>query len=213
MYLPPLFAQKDPAALQALMHAHPLATLVSQRADSGLSADHLPLLFDPSAGEHGCLRGHVARANPLWRELAAGAPVLAVFHGADAYVSPSWYPSKREHGKAVPTWNYAVVHAHGSFHAIDDAAWLRAFLQRLTERHESARAEPWSIDDAPPDFTGQLLKAIVGIEVRLTRLEAKWKVSQNRPAADREGVVQGLLAEGTPAAAAMAELVREASGG
>ncbi|MED5621366.1 FMN-binding negative transcriptional regulator [Ideonella sp. BN130291] len=209
MYQPRHFVQDDPTELQALMQAHPLATLVRQAPDGSLSADHIPLLYDAADGEHGTLRGHVARANPLWQELAAGAPVLAIFQGPQAYVSPAWYASKREHGKVVPTWNYAVVHAHGRFHAKDDPVWLRAFLQRLTARHEGPRAEPWQIDDAPADFTAQLLGAIVGIEIPLLRLEGKWKVSQNRPAADREGVTQGLLAEGSDAGtAAMAQLVR-----
>jgi transcriptional regulator len=209
MYQPRHFEQNDPAILQALMQAHPLASLVRQAPDGSLSADHIPLMYDAADGEHGTLRGHVARANPLWHELAAGAPVLAIFQGPQAYVSPGWYPSKQEHGKVVPTWNYAVVHAHGRFHAKDDPLWLRAFLQRLTARHEGMRTQPWSIDDAPADFTTQLLKAIVGIEIPLHRLEGKWKVSQNRSAADRAGVAEGLAGEAQDAStSAMAALVR-----
>jgi transcriptional regulator len=198
MYLPRHFEQNDRQELQALMAAHPLATLVAQRTDGSLAAEHIPLLFDADDGEHGTLRGHVARANPIWREVAADSPVLAIFQGADAYISPSWYASKQEHGKVVPTWNYAVVHAHGRLRPIDDPAWLRAFLPRLTERHEGHRQNPWRIEDAPADFIVQMLQAIVGIEIPLERLQGKWKVSQNRPAADRQGVVDGLAAEGGP---------------
>jgi len=198
MYLPAHFEQHDPAALQALMHEHPLATLVSSNAN-GLTADHIPLEYD--AASH-ALRGHVARANPLWKQ-AAGQPVLAVFTGADAYVSPSLYPGKAATHKAVPTWNYAVVHAHGTLRVHDDAAWLHDFVSRLTARHEAARALPWAVTDAPADYVQQMLRAIVGIEIPLTRLVGKWKVSQNRSAEDRAGVAAGI-------GGAMADLVRAA---
>ena len=198
MYLPKHFEQHDPAALQALMHEHPLATLVSTGAE-GLTADHVPLEFDAAAGPQGTLRGHVARANPLWQH-AGGQAVLAVFGGAQAYVSPSWYASKAQTHKVVPTWNYAVVHAHGVLHAVEDAPWLHDLVTRLTARHESPRAEPWAVSDAPDDFVQQMLRAIVGIEIPLTRLVGKWKLSQNRSASDRAGVVAGLRAErGEPA--------------
>ncbi len=187
MYLPRHFEQSDPAALHALMREHPLAMLVHAGPD-GLTADHVPLEFDAAAMT---LRGHVARANPLWRE-AAGQPVLAVFRGAEAYVSPSWYPSKAEHHKVVPTWNYAVVHAHGPLRAVEDAPWLHALVARLTDHHEAPRPQPWAVADAPEDYVQQMLRAIVGIEVRVERLVGKWKVSQNRSAADRAGVAAGL---------------------
>jgi transcriptional regulator len=178
--------------------------------DDGVpQADHVPLLYDASAGPQGTLRGHVARANPLWQRLGQGAPVLAVFSGPQAYVTPSWYATKREHGKVVPTWDYTVVHAHATARAVEDAAWLRNFLQRLTAEHEAARPQPWAMSDAPADFIDQLLTHIVGIELAVTRLEGKWKVSQNRPAADREGVIEGLRAQGGDEAAAVATLVRE----
>jgi len=212
VYEPRHFEQHDPQALQALMREHPLATLVTQSADGSLEANPVPLLYDPAAGPHGTLRGHVARANPLWRDTLAGSQALAVFQGPEAYVSPSWYPSKREHGKMVPTWNYAVVQARGPLVIHDDAQWLRGFLQQLTAAHESGRPEPWAMADAPADFIEQTLKAIVGIEMPLTRLTGKWKVSQNRSAADRAGVAAGLEAEGSPAAQAMALLVRQTSG-
>jgi transcriptional regulator len=187
MYRPAHFAQDDPAALAALMHEHPLAVLV-HGAGEDLSADHVPLEYDAAART---LRGHVARANPLWRS-ADGQPVLAIFRGADAYVSPSWYPSKAVHHKVVPTWNYAVVHAHGRLTAVDDAPWLHALVTRLTARHEAAQPAPWAVADAPADFVAQLLRAIVGIEIAVDRLVGKWKVGQNRDAADRAGVAAGL---------------------
>ncbi|MDZ7592462.1 MAG: FMN-binding negative transcriptional regulator [Rubrivivax sp.] len=200
MYLPPHFEQRDPGTLHALMSAHPLAALVS-RGDDGLTADHLPLEFDATAGEHGALFGHVARGNPLWR-VAADAPVLAVFSGPQAYVSPSWYPSKAATHKVVPTWNYTVVHAHGVLEAVDDAPWLRALVGRLTDHQEAPRPLPWSVNDAPVDYVQQMLRAIVGIRIPLTRLVGKWKVSQNRNEADRLGVADGLGAD------PMAALVR-----
>jgi len=205
MYLPTHFAQNDAAALHALMREHPLAALVSSGPD-GLTADHLPLEFDPGAGARGTLYGHVARANPLWR-MAAGTPVLAIFRGPQAYVSPSWYPGKAATHKVVPTWNYTVVHAHGMLEAVDDAPWLRTLVGRLTDRHEAPRPDPWSVADAPADYVQQMLRAIVGIRIPLTRLLGKWKVSQNRSEADRLGVASGLAA-GPGEPCAMADLVR-----
>jgi len=198
MYQPAHFAQADPAVWQALLREQPFATLVTP-AGAGFTADHLPLEYDTQAQR---LQGHVARANPLWRE-AHGREVLAIFQGPDAYVSPSWYPGKHEHGKVVPTWNYAVVHLHGRLEAIDDAAWLRGFVERLTARHEAARAQPWAVNDAPGDYIEQMLKAIVGIRIEVTRVEAKWKVSQNRSAADRQGVARGLALADDAAMAAL----------
>jgi transcriptional regulator len=205
MYLPQHFAQTDPAALQALMREHPLATLVTpgaDGADGNISADLVPLEFDPGVGEHGELRGHVARANPLWK-LAAGRPVLAVFHGPQAYVSPSLYPTKALTHKVVPTWNYTVVQAQGVLHAEDDAPWLHALVSRLTGHHEATRSQPWAVTDAPPDFVQQMLRAIVGIRIPVQQLVGKWKVSQNRNEPDRLGVAGGLHEH------PMAQLVRE----
>lgn len=199
MYLPKHFEQPDRDALVALMRERPLATLVLAAPD-GPTADLIPLEYTADAGEHGTLRGHVARANPLWKH--AGAQALAVFSGPDAYVSPNWYPSKREHGKVVPTWNYAMVQARGTLRAVDDAPWLRALVGRLTDRHEAAQPQPWSVNDVPEDYVQQMLRAIVGIEIELASLVGKWKVSQNRSAADREGVAQGLQAV-DPASAAL----------
>ncbi len=204
MYLPRHFEQHDTQALQALMREHPLATLVTTRAD-GVTADHVPLEYEPEAGVHGTLRGHVARANPLWQH-ADGRPVLAVFNGPQAYVTPSWYPSKAETHKVVPTWNYAVVHAHGVLRAVEDAPWLHTLVTRLTSHHESPRAAPWAVADAPDDYVQQMLRAIVGIEIPLSRLVGKWKVSQNRSEADRSGVANGLSSD--TGHTAMASLVR-----
>lgn len=214
MYLPAHFAQTDPAALRALMHEHPLAVLVTHGA-AGLTADHLPLEWVPGnaadgADGHGLLRGHVARANPLWRD-AAGTEVMAVFRGPQAYVTPSWYPSKAQTHKVVPTWNYTVVHVHGTLAAVDDAPWLRQLVGQLTDTREAGRAAPWSVDDAPPDYVLQMLRAIVGIEIRITRLVGKWKISQNRSEADRRGVADGLAAEPSADAATMAAWLRGAA--
>ena len=199
MYLPKHFEQNDAAALQALMREHPLASLVSVGAD-GLTADHLPLEYD---AELKLLRGHVARANPLWQH-AAGQPVLAIFRGPQAYVTPSWYPSKVATHKVVPTWNYAVVHAHGVLQTVEHAPWLHQLVSRLTAHQEAPRETPWAVGDAPEDFVQQMLRAIVGIQIPVDRLVGKWKVSQNRSEADRTGVADGLASTSS----AMAALVR-----
>ncbi|MDE2276503.1 MAG: FMN-binding negative transcriptional regulator [Burkholderiales bacterium] len=205
MYQPSHFAQHEPAALQALMHEHPLAVLVTLQ-DGLPTADHIPLEFDPASN---ALRGHVARANPLWRA-AQGQPVLAVFTGPQAYVSPSWYPSKAATHKVVPTWNYTVVHAQGVLRAVDDAPWLHALVSRLTAHHERPQARPWAVADAPDDYVQQMLRAIVGIEIAVTTLVGKWKLSQNRSAGDRAGVVAGLQ-QGDAQARATAALMQDAA--
>ncbi len=202
MYLPRHFAETRPEVLQAAIRAHPFATLASLGPE-GIVADHLPLQLSADGTR---LLGHVARANPLWTA-AADREVLAIFHGPQAYVSPSWYPSKREHGKAVPTWNYVVVHARGRLTAIDDPLRLRPLLDELVDRHEGEFAEPWRVGDAPPDYIEKMLAAIVGIEIAVTALEGKWKTSQNQPDANRAGVVAGLRRSDTEDAAAMAALV------
>jgi transcriptional regulator len=211
MYLPKHFAETRIEVLHALVRAHPLGALVTLGA-GGLEANHIPFEIDPDPAPFGTLRGHVARANPLWRELSRGGDALAIFQGPSTYVSPSWYPSKQADGKVVPTWNYAVVHAYGPLRAVDDAAWLRAFVERLTNRHESGRTAPWHVTDAPADYVDKMVTAIVGIELPVTRLLGKWKTSQNRPARDRAGVVAGLEQDGGDAARAMAALVRETGG-
>jgi transcriptional regulator len=189
MYLPKHFEQHDREQLIALMRERPLATLITSTAD-GPSADLIPLEYIADEGEHGTLRGHVARANPLWQR--AGTTALAVFSGPEAYISPGWYASKQEHGKVVPTWNYTMVQARGVLCAVDNAPWLHALVQRLTNHHEATQAKPWQVSDAPDDYVQQMLRAIVGFEITLTSLAGKWKVSQNRSAADRAGTAQGL---------------------
>ena len=211
MYLPKHFEETRVEVLHGLVRAHPLGALVTLGA-GGLEANHIPFEIDPDPAPFGTLRGHVARANPVWRELSRGADALAIFQGAATYVSPSWYPAKQEGGKVVPTWNYAVVHAYGPLRAVDDPAWLRAFVERLTNRHESGRTAPWHVTDAPADYVDKMVTAIVGIELPVTRLLGKWKTSQNRPARDRAGVVAGLEQDGGDAARAMAGLVRETGG-
>ena len=198
MYLPKHFEQHDPQVLAALMREHPLATLVTVQGGEP-TADHIPFEYDAPSKT---LRGHVARANPLW-QVAHGQSVLAVFRGAQAYVSPSWYASKAEHHKVVPTWNYAVVHAHGRLRALDSAPWLHDFVSRLTAQHEAASRAPWAVADAPADFVQQMLRAIVGIEIAVDRLVGKWKISQNRSDADRQGVAQGLAEGGSAAMSAL----------
>lgn len=202
MYLPRHFDEPDVPALHGLIRDYPLATLVTPLAD-GFDANHVPLLLDTEPAPLGTLRGHIARANPL-RELAAGTGLLAIFHGPQAYVSPSWYPGKMENGRAVPTWNYAVVHAHGSLRLIDDAGWLRAHLEEATARHEGGFAQPWQITDAPADYIEAMLGAVIGIEINITRLTGKFKLSQNQPERNRAGVVAGLRSQGTPSALEMA---------
>jgi transcriptional regulator len=206
MYLPRHFEQHDRAALAALMRERPLATLVVA-TPSGPSADLIPLEYVADAGPQGTLRGHVARANPLWQH--AGAQALVVFTGPEAYVSPGWYAAKREHGKVVPTWNYTMVQARGILRAVDDAAWLRALVGRLTDHHEAAQATPWQVGDAPDEFVAQMLRAIVGIEITLDTLQGKWKISQNRSVADRDGVAAGLDAT-QPEMAALVRLAKAA---
>ncbi|MGY0196668.1 FMN-binding negative transcriptional regulator [Leptothrix sp. BB-4] len=218
MYLPNHFAETRPEALHALVAAHPLATLITATAGDGpaddlaIDANPIPLVFSADRGEHGRLRGHVARANPLWRtpgaERPEGVAVLAVFHGPQAYVTPSWYPSKAEHGKVVPTWNYVVVHARGRLRAVDaDPAWLRTQLDTITGQQEAPRDRPWQVGDAPADYIERMQAAIVGIEIEVTGWTGKWKVSQNQPDANRDGVIAGLQAQGDSAAAAVAAWV------
>jgi transcriptional regulator len=165
-------------------------------------------VLDPDPAPFGTLRAHIARANPLWRDNVPDVEPLVIFRGPDTYISPSWYATKRETAKVVPTWNYAVVHAHGAMRVIDDPAWLRGLVETLTNRHESTRQEPWQVTDAPSEFIDRQISAIIGLEISITRLYGKWKVSQNRPAQDQAGVVEGLVAEGREAANAMADLVR-----
>lgn len=208
MYNPKHFEETRVDVLHRLIREHAFAALVTLGPD-GLSANHIPLEIDPEPAPLGTLRGHVARANPIWKEAAAGSEVLVIFQGPSSYITPSWYATKQETGKVVPTWNYAMVHAYGPMRAVEDAAWLHTLLTKLTSHHESRRSEPWKLTDAPPEFIEHQMQAIVGIEIPITRLTGKWKVSQNRPAADREGVIAGLVQHGDATSQAMAELVRQ----
>lgn len=208
MYVPSHHAEADPATLHALIRARPLGTWTTLAAGE-LLVNHVPFLLRSEGGALGTLVGHVARANPVWQSFSSTVPSIVVFHGPDAYVTPSWYPSKHAHGRAVPTWNYAVVHAHGLPRAIEDREWLLRHLHELTDTHEAAQALPWKVADAPREFLAQLVERIVGIEIPLTKLVGKWKVSQNRSQADKLGVAAGLLGAATPRAAEMAELVRK----
>jgi transcriptional regulator len=197
MYLPASFREDDPEVLHDLIRQRPLGTLISHGAD-GLTATPLPFRLAAEEGPHGVLRAHLARANPHWRALAAAAECLVIFQGDDGYITPNWYPSKAATGKAVPTWNYVAVHAWGRPQVIDDIDWLRAQLDQLTHGHEQRRAAPWSIDDAPADYIAAQIKAVVGLEIRIDRIEGKWKMSQNKDAADRAGVRDGLAAADDP---------------
>ena len=206
MYIPESFQQDDSEAIQALIANHPLATLVTT-ADGKLEANHIPLLYlQPSdAAPQGKLLGHVAKANQMWKTNQSGA--LAIFQGPEQYISPNWYPSKHETGRAVPTWNYTVVHIHGILTFYQDAEWLRDAVTKLTDYQEAAQSSPWQVTDAPADYINGMLKAIVGLELHITRIEAKWKVSQNRTKEDRTAVANALTATQDTGAQAMALLV------
>jgi transcriptional regulator len=206
MYRPSYFREDRLDILCGLIRAHPLAQLVTV-GGQGLQANPLPMLIDAEASPNGTLRGHLARGNDQVAELRAGGEALVIFQGPQAYISPSWYLSKAEDGKVVPTWNYVAVHAWGRPRVIDDPAWLRRLVGDLTEAQERSRPSPWSVSDAPEGFIAAQLKAIVGIEIPIERIEGKWKVSQNRPEADRQGVAEGLRSEGNEV---MAELVETA---
>ena len=202
MYVPPHFREDQVPELHDFIRAAPLATLVSS-TPAGLFASHLPLLIDPEPKPFGTLSGHLARANPHWKEATSGTEALAIFTGPQAYITPAWYVAKQETGKVVPTWNYAAVHAYGTLRFFEDEASLLRLVTRLTETHEAKRAAPWAVSDAPPDFVKGMLRAIVGFELTVTRLEGKWKMSQNRPPADIERVVEGLDRDGEAAVAAV----------
>jgi transcriptional regulator len=206
MYLPSHFEEPRTEVLHDLIRRHPLGALVTLAAD-GLVANHIPFEIDPHPVPSGTLRAHVARANPVWREFSKEVETLVIFQGPQIYITPSWYQTKKETGRVVPTFNYIVVHAYGAMRVIEDAEWLRKFVGGLTDRFEAARAQPWAVSDAPEDFIAMQLRAIVGIEIAVTRLVGKWKTSQNRPAADQAGVVAGLRESDDAVAQAMAAAV------
>ena len=210
MYNPKAFAVEDLPQLHGMMNDCRLAVLITH-GEHGLQASHLPLLLDTQQGPNGSLYGHMARANPQWRDLQAGAEALVIFAGADAYVSPGFYPSKAEHGKVVPTWNYVAVHAYGTAEVFSDPHRLRDLVGALTDRHESGRAQPWTIDDAPAEYIDSMLKAIVGFALPIQRLEGKRKLSQNRSPADVAGVRNGLAASPDPQDQTLARLIPDPS--
>jgi transcriptional regulator len=202
MYVPEAFRETRLPVLHALIGRHPLGLLVSAGPD-GILADPVPFTLVPDAGADGLLRAHVARANPHWKALRASPEAVVVFQGPDAYVTPAWYAAKAEHGKVVPTWNYVVIEVRGAATVIEDPGWLRAQLEALTGQQEAARAEPWAVGDAPEPFVASQIRGIVGLEIPIREITGKWKLSQNRAAADRDGVVAGFEAEGDPAMAAL----------
>jgi len=195
VYIPAHFDESRPEALHALIGEAPLGTLITH-GPQGLDANHIPFEMAAAEGESGTLRAHVARANPVWQQVADGDEVLVVFHGGDAYISPSWYPSKHEQHRQVPTWNYRVVHAHGRIAVRDDERFVRGLVARLTRTHEAALPAPWKMSDSAPEYIDTLLKAIVGIEIRITRLVGKFKLSQNKEARDIRGAAEQLKARG-----------------
>jgi transcriptional regulator len=206
VYIPKQFEEPRVEVMHELVRAYPLATLVTHYS-SGLSANHIPLHLSGSPAPYGTLQGHIARANPLVGEIAGGIETLAIFHGPDSYITPSWYATKKESGKVVPTWNYAVVHAYGVLRVVDDASWLRAQLEALTDHNEASFPEPWAVSDAPADHIESIMAAIVGVEIAITKMIGKWKVSQNQPMQNQVGVISGLKASGLPESQAMAALV------
>ncbi len=207
MYLPAHFREDRLEVLHQFIERNGFATLVTLSAD-GLTANHIPMVLDPEPAPLGTLRGHVSKANPLWRDSLPDVSALAIFQGPSAYITPSWYPTRQETGRVVPTYNYVVVHAHGPLRTLEDPALLEQHLRTLTDLHEAVFPTPWKIEDAPADFFQSMLKSIVGIEIPIERLEGKWKVNQNRLPADRAGAEAGLRASGCPA---MADLVKSAN--
>lgn len=195
MYIPPHFAAAEAQVLHRIIREHPLGVLVTHGPE-GLDAEHIPFEFDPAAGPLGTLTAHVARANALWQRCPTGSPVMVIFRGAEAYVSPSWYPSKHEAHRQVPTWNYEVVHAHGTLTVRDDERFVRGVVARLTRRHEAGEAKPWKMSDSTPEFIDGRLREIVGIEVAVTSLVGKCKLGQNKEARDRLGAADALAARG-----------------
>jgi len=195
MYLPQHFSEARPEELHRIMREHPLGMLVTHGA-AGLDADHIPFEFDAARGALGTLQAHVARANPLCTAFPDGTDVMVVFRGVQGYISPNWYPSKHETHRQVPTWNYEVVHVHGRLRLVDDEKFVRGIVARLTRRHEASEPQPWKMGEAPADYLDQMLRAIVGIEVEVVRLECKRKLGQNRDARDAEGAIRTLQERG-----------------
>ncbi|MCV2355599.1 FMN-binding negative transcriptional regulator [Paucibacter sp. B2R-40] len=208
MYVPPYHAQTELNSVQSLIEAQPLGAWVISGAE-GLIANHIPFILDRSRGEFGTLRAHVSRANPVWQQLAASTDSLVMFQGPQSYITPSWYPTRLTEGKVVPTWNYVVAHAHGKARAVEDPRWILQLLRDLTEHSEAQQALPWKIEDAPLDFISRLARAVVGIEIPISKLQGKWKLSQDEAMPDRLGTADKLLALGDANSVALAGLVTE----
>lgn len=206
MYQPPHFREERLEVQHALIRTHPLGLLTTV-GSTGLVANPIPFVLDASASPYGTLKAHLSRANSQWRDFDPAQEALVVFQGVEAYVTPSWYETKRENGKVVPTWNYAIVQAYGRMRIVDDPEWLLRQISELTNAQEAAQPEPWSVRDAPEDYIAAQLKGIVGIEIPISRIEGKWKVSQNRSDADRRGVAAGLRRLKDDASREMADLV------
>jgi transcriptional regulator len=208
MYQPPLFKEDDLQVQHALIRAHPLGLLITAPA-GGPTANVFPFHLDAGRSPKGTLQAHMAKANGQWQEIRDGAPVLAVFQGVESYITPSWYVTKQETGKVVPTWNYVMVQVRGKATVIDDAEWLHGHVSTLTDEHEAGRVDAWAVNDAPESFIQSQIKGIVGLEIEIAEIDGKWKVSQNRPAADRVKVVEALESPDEPLHnAKLAELVR-----
>lgn len=195
MYIPAHFAINSPQDMHAIIRAHPLGALVTMGPE-GLDANHIPFEFDAAHGEYGLLTAHVARANPVWQQCKDGADVLVIFRGNESYISPNWYPSKHETHRQVPTWNYEVVHIHGRLTVMDEAKFVRGVVARLTREHEATEPRPWKMGDSPPDYIDGMLRAIVGIEIEVKRIEGKAKLSQNRENRDRLNAADVLITHG-----------------
>jgi transcriptional regulator len=208
MYVKSQFRETRTEVLHGLARAHPLATFITS-VNGEIVVNHMPFVVSTRGGEYGTLKGHLPRENPVWRALDGSLEAVAVFQGPEAYISPSWCPSKQAHGKVVPTWNYAVVHARGRPRVIEDSDWLCAHLNELTDEHESAQVAPWKVSDAPEDFIARMIDHLVGVEMPISSLLGKWKVSQNRPAEDRRGVSAGLRARSDDRSLAMERLVMD----
>lgn len=208
MYVPAQFNEDRIAVMHDAIRKYGFGTLVTA-GEQELEASHLPMLLDPGPAPFGTVLGHLARANPQWQRVKPGSEALAIFLGPNTYITPSWYPTKRQTGKVVPTWNYLAIHAYGTLSFFDDKDELRAHVSRMTDTHEAPRDAPWAVSDAPEDFVAGMLRAIVGFRLRITRLEGKWKMSQNRPAQDVAGVLEGLAREDGEGHRPVAEIVAE----
>jgi transcriptional regulator len=207
VYIPKANEETRLPVLHDFIRANPLATLVTM-GNSGMIASHIPLVLDDDNSQFGLLKGHISRANTQWKDIETAIDALAIFAGDHHYITPNWYPSKHQDAKQVPTWNYVVTHCYGPLKLIEDPQWLLAHLETLTSIHEASNPVPWKVTDAPPEFIRALLNGIIGLELPIRKIEGKWKVSQNRNAQDRQGVIEGLTQLDTPESLAMKDLVQ-----